>query len=1283
MIKILVSLLIIIGISSNSFAQNVKISNSINWKQFSIKSNTGESNQLVKFQGAYHFNKNVKIISGHFIKINYIPLSKAEIDSLGNHQLPDTTTLNIDMGYERKKTVLFYSFLPVRTNPTTGIPEKVDNFEIEVVEGSTKSTLKSQHIYADQSLLATGDWYKIKIDTSGIFKLTYEQLAEIGLSKPENVRLYSYGGKQLPLANSDSNYDDLVEIPVKMEKGSDGVFSPGDYILFYGEGTITWDYDSKLKMFVHKKHNFSNYTYLFLTDSFGPQGLKIKEVDTRNLISNQSTNSFDSYRCHEINRYNLIQSGRTWFGEKFYPGTSESFSFDFPDILSSDTAKIYTNIAGRKEIASQTCYFNITNDGKPVGRIDIISAYGNYVYAYEYARQFEILNPASNLNIKYDFIGSSSVMEGYIDFICVNAREKLKMDGSQFSFRDIKTAARGKITNFEIENEGKNLTVWDITNSELPFQLKLNQQNSITSFKSVTDTISEDTIREFVVFDGSGYFTPIIKGDDLGQINNQNLHGLKPADMIIITHPDFKVQADELAEFHRTLDHLSVIVTEPQYIYNEFSSGTPDITAIRNFVRMFYDRATSENEIPKYLLLFGDGSYDNWTTGPENSNFIPTYESVSSVSETDSYVSDDYYGLLDDGEGEINLGFESRIYGLLDIGIGRFPVRDTVEAQLMINKIKHYYSKESFGDWKTKICFIGDDGDNKDGTLHMGQADNIAENIVRKNHNEYNINKIYLDAYKQISTPSGQRVPDVTKDINEKVDQGSLIIDYVGHGNPRILTHEEVLGIPDVRSWTNWDKLSLFITASCEVGRYDDYSRYSLGEWFILTPNGGGIAAITTTRVVTSGGNNALNESIFNNAFNRNLSLGDIIKIAKNNRPPSEINHRNFSLLGDPAVKLSIPENKIVIGNLNRNFLPTGTQKIASTENESQTVLTYEPGDTINALSKALVEGFIESPDSVIIEKDGILYITVYDKIDSLYTFGQDNAPMEFNVQNKVLYKGKASIKKGFFSFEFIMPKDINYKFGRGKISMYAVLDSMEAIGYSENIIIGGNSKSADNDISGPEINLYMNDTLFVNGGLTNENPVLLAYLTDNTGINTTGIGFGHNITAILDGNQDNIYMLNNFYQGNIDEYNSGIVTYPFTNLTPGYHSIEFKTWDIYNNNNTATIEFYVQSSNNPVIQNMYNYPNPFYDETEFRFDHNQASTVFDITIRIYDLMGNKVRDIYSSNINNGYTIAPISWDGTNNVGAKLPRGMYIYRAEISTADGRKTTKSSKLMIFK
>lgn len=1254
-------------------AQPKSFSQKVDWIQYAYLFNQDNSTELVLNYRIPLNNdngiNNVKIVDALFTPLQQ---NEQKIKSIEN--IPNEISIDFSTSVSRKVNYLDIKLDALRFNADSKTIEKLSSFKIEYsVNKSQKSATNQNRTYATNSVLSQGSWYKIMIDTSGVFKISYDDIINLGITNPENIAVFGNGGKQLPYQNSEFNYDDLIENPVYMNKGTDGIFNSGDYILFWGEGSTAWNYDESAKMFKQNLHSYSKEAFYFLTSDSGERK-KIQTTNDNTLTPTYTTSSYDSYRYIEDEHTNLVRSGRIWWGDLFKQNESKKYSFTFPNLIHNDTIKASTRIAGRKASSASTCTFTITHNDQTVSQIPITDSYRDYVWGHQYSDNFTFTAEDSYISLEYKLTGGNSSIKGYLDYICLNAREKLSMNAySQLQFRDASSALAGQVSKFSIANLGENLIVWNITNPLEPFAVTTSNQNNTTSFTTKTDSIIE-----FVAFTPTNAFTPSFSGDNLGEIKNQNLHGISAQDMIIVTHPDFINEADTIAKLHRDKDNMKVLVTTPQEVYNEFSSGSPDVSAIRNFVRMCYDRSNGDDDLIKYLLLMGDGSYDNRSTENKNSNFILTYQSEESLQETISYVTDDFFGLLDYSEGEGN--------GSLDIGIGRYPVQTAEEAEAINDKIKNYLSEESLGSWRNQICFIGDDGDSN---IHMRDPDNISKTLKR-DYPEYNVNKIFSDAYTRISTPMGFRYPDVTTAINEQVKKGALIIDYVGHGNPRILAHEIILEVPDVKSWKNKDKLSIFVTASCEVGRYDDYDRISLGEWIVLNPDGGGVAALTTTRVVYSGANNDLNTNFFRYVLNPDLRLGDVIRLAKVNTA-SGINKRNFSLLGDPALKLAVPEKKSKVSYINDYYVLDDND--LSTNNITENELSIQlknttlniPADTLKALSKANVSGEIyDKENNLLTDYNGTLQVSIYDKPDSITCNGYTTSSIfKFEVQNSVLYNGQASITNGTFDFDFIIPKDINYKYDNGKISLYAKSDMGEAIGYSENFIIGGIEENADSDNNGPIIALFMNDTTFEQGGITNENPELLAQLSDESGINTTGNGIGHNITAIIDGDQYNSIVLNSFYVGNVDQYNSGEVKYQLDDLSPGEHTIVFKAWDIYNNSSETEITFNVFEEQDVVVTNMINSPNPFSDETFFTIDHNQTKDAIQVTIKVFDLMGSKVAELTENENNESYSIDPIRWDGKGFGGATLPNGMYLYSTEIKAANGEISTQSSKLMIFK
>jgi hypothetical protein len=726
---------------------------------------------------------------------------------------------------------------------------------------------------------------------------------------------------------------------------------------------------------------------------------------------------------------------------------------------------------------------------------------------------------------------------------------------------------------------------------------------------------------------------------------------------VIISHPDFISSARSLAAHRHDHDGLDTVVVTPGQIYNEFSSGKPDVSAIRDFLKMLYDRAATQEEMPKYVLLYGDGSYRNKGTEANNTNLILTYQSANSLSPVSSFVTDDFFGLLDDNEGGST--------GLMDIGVGRFPVSTQVQARNAMTKTISYDQPDRMGDWRNTICFIGDDGDYN---LHMRQADELAD-YVETNYPSFSIGKIYLDAYPQVSTPSGARYPDVNEALSQRVNKGALIINYTGHGGENGLAHERILTINDIISWQNRDKLPLFMTATCEFSRFDDYEHTSAGELVFLNPEGGGIALFSTTRLVYSQQNHALNVRFYEHVFTLNAQhqhyrLGDVMRLTKNNTSAG-VNKRNFTLLGDPALVLAYPKNRIRVLTVNGTDITQAT-------------------DTLKALGKVTSTGRMEDElGNPMPNFNGIIYPTIYDKRSVIKTLSNDGDPqMTFSLRDRILYKGKASVNNGLFSVQFIVPKDISYNYDYGKLSFYAADNLEDASGSSDRVIIGGSADSIANDSEGPEIQIFMNDEHFVFGGMTDANPQLLVYVSDSNGINTIGSGIGHDLTAIIDQQTNQTIVLNDFYEADTDSYQSGKIQYPLKSLEAGQHHLKVKVWDVYNNSSEDYIEFVVNTSSDLVLKHVLNYPNPFTTHTRFFFEHNQPDTDLDVLIQVFTVSGKLVKTIERHVTSTGYRSAPIDWDGLDDFGSRIGRGVYIYRVKVRTSLGQTAEKFEKLVIL-
>jgi len=898
----------LLHISSGSLTWSQTLTNTrvIKWSD-SLRTFSLPDQKLVKsptFEGAA-YDQASNLLPIYFEKIrldndnplrvylkNPVYQSLNKIAVLENATLSSEIKINRTIAYRRKRPYAVISFVPIRYNTTTATYEKLVSFELEIAQmpspGGIKKTSKTN--YASNSVLSSGKWYKIAVQKNGVYKMTYDFLADLGINvnsiNPRNIRIYGNGGGMLPELNSDFKYDDLVENAIEVVGEEDGSFDSQDYILFFGQGPDQWYLDATINRFYHKKHLYSDYTYYFITTDLG-SGKRIVDQPSLGAVPTDVVNSFDDYYVHEKEEINLIHSGRDWYGELFNDiSSSEYFSINVPNIVNGSSIYMRSHVVARS--TSGTSAFNVSVYGNNEITHDIAKVTGDYLddYVKESYETITFNEKGDNIDITYTYNKPSA--QGWLDYFELHFRRGLTMSGSQMVFRDLSSLGTGKVAEFILSNLSTT-RIWEITN---PVNVKEQKLDANQHF-----ILQTDSLREFIGFNSSGYLTP----DVGGIVPNQDIHSLGQPDMIIVTHPDFLSQANELATFHRS--NLSVEVIKIQQCYNEFSSGAQDITAIRDMMKMFYYRAGMDTtQMPKYLLLFGDASYDYKDRVSNNTNFIPTYENGLSYNPLQSYASDDYYGFLDDNEGRnIDSGHE------LDIAIGRLPVKTSTEAQDVVNKIKHYASTNSFGSWRNVLCFIGDD---EDGNTHVNDVDNIAK-YVEDNYPVYNIDKIYLDSYEQEATPGGSRYPEVNEAVDKRIFSGCLIMNYLGHGGPVGWAHERILTLDMINSWTNKDKLPLFITATCSFSNFDDPTLVSAGEQLLLKPDGGAIALMSTVRTVFSNSNYNLNINVFYKVFEpvspgEMLTMGEVLQRAKN-ASNTGINGLKFILLGDPALKLAYP----------------------------------------------------------------------------------------------------------------------------------------------------------------------------------------------------------------------------------------------------------------------------------------------------------------------------------------------------------------------------------------
>lgn len=1107
------------------------------------------------------------------------------------------------------------------------------------------------------SVLASGTWYKIAVRETGIHRITYDDFKAMGFDLTQindsDIMIYGNGGGMLSEANSTPRIDDLREISIMMVDGGDGRLDPGDYVLFYGESPDKWTFDYTTHLYTHSKNLYSDYSYYFVGTGIG-KGKRIGDQASLDTVPNYFSYRFDDHIFHELDERNLIQSGRTWYGEQFDNiNNSYDFSFSVPNVDTISPARLVTNVAAR---AGSVTKFLLSSDNKALDSIsvDLTDLLNSQNFAQIKQKTTLIIHPRSPIDLKLTYRLPVSTALGWLNFFELYAYRDMRWIGPQMGFRNANTIGKTNISKFMLGDANPGVTVWNVTD-----QGNITRINGNLSHDTLSFLIATDTLKEFFAFDGSYYDSVQL----IESVPNQNLHSLNPSTLMIVTHPIFIDEANRLADFHRNHNNISVKVVTTKQVYNEFGCGNPDITAIRDFMKMLYDRGSPDASSPKYLLLFGDGSYDPKNRLPGNNNMIPTFESVESMNMVSSYVTEDYYGIMGDNEGQGS-------NGTIDIGIGRIPVTTPDQAKAVVDKIIHYssYSDTILSDWRNTMTFVADD---ENDNLHMEQAEQLT-NIVASKYPVFNVNKIYLDAYPLVPTPAGDRFPDVNVAINNAVAKGSLIINYTGHGGDDGWAGEKVLTVSDINSWKNPDKLPVFVTATCEFSRFDNPARFSAGEMVIDNAESGAIALYSTTRQSMASSNLKLDTSFFRNIIpapgNPYPTMGDLIRISKNHNG-NIVANRNFVLLGDPAQVIAFPRYHVVTTEINHKPVDKGP-------------------DTTRGLTLLNVKGEVEDDQGNKIENfNGTLFSKLFDKPSKYMTLGNKpgangSYPAPFQLQNSLLAYEKTTVKNGSFDFTCVIPKDINLKYGKGKISYYAKDSITDANGFSNDIIIGGCDPEINPENAGPAIKLYMDSTNFISGGRTSKSPVLLAFLHDTNGINYVGLGIGHEILTVLDGNSASETILDDYFTPDLDKYQSGTIRYPLQDLTNGLHKISLKAWDFYNNSAEKEIYFFVLDQPVLSMQQVFNFPNPVRDNTSFQFNPMQNAGMLDIQLQVSSLAGTIVKTIESKVLEYGTAPVIIHWDGRSDNGSVLSNGLYLYKLLIKGENGTSTQTTQKLVIL-
>ena len=1208
------------------------------------------------------FEVDANHISGGYyvekIAINNAVLPQIKIDTqqfvytqqkVSDSLLQSAPSLSVAIGIERKQNYALLRIPAFRKNAHGDI-EQLKHFAISLAEKPqiNKQALSNMRTTKTASALANGTWQKLALKTKGVYMIDYNfvrnTLKQTGTINSANIRLLGNGGKMIDEANYNPAPDDLLENAIDMHDGGDGVFGEGDYFLFYATGSLDWVKDSLHKQFTHRTNLYSDSSYYFISFDNGI-GLRMSNAPTAGS-PNTLVTSYNEYALHEKDMVNLGMFGKTWWGESFGAAggfdNNQSFSFPFNNL---DDTVYFKYQLGNASI-SATGKFSVALNGTTIGNHDNIAGISgqdgdNPVVAVNNSGMLVQANSAGlNFDINYSNYGING--KGYLDFIEINTRRLLSINaGAQLSFRDWNSVQAAAVAQFSIANANINSKVWDVSNPTQP--LYINGTISGTNYRFVQDASS---LHEYICIDNV-FLSPSY----VGIVPNQNLHGADQVDYIIVAHPDMMEAANKLADFHRSYSKLKVLTASVNQVYNEFGSGAADISAIRDFVRMFYKRAgTDPNLMPKYLLLLGQASFDYRNIIRNDAKIVPTYETAESINASAGFCSDDFFAILDSSE-NISQGLP-----LMDIGIGRIPATSADEAMAVVNKIIRYKSNAALGVWRLNNIYVADKEDG--GGNHLEDADEMYQTVTASS-DLYRAQKVYIDNMNIIATPGGPRCPDANKIINDNIYKGAFLFNYSGHGSIYTLSSKRIVTQDDYNSWNNLYKMPIMITATCDFSRFDNPALQSAGEKIMLKGDGGAIALVTTTQVVYATYNRIFNTSYLNAQFTKNANgwntFGEAFQLSKNYvmSTGDVINSRKFALLGDPAIVPNFPRYNVATDSV---------QKIVGN-------LAFAT-DTIQSLGSYRIKGSVRDDAGMIMtDFNGKVNVTFFDKaqIISVQTDNSGAYFRNYSQQNNIIFKGNISVHNGVFSFEFITPKDINYDYGKGKISYYADNGSIDAAGTDTTYTVGGFASNASIDEDAPIVRAFMNDSLFKDGGITGSNSILYAIITDKSGINVSGNFIGHDLSAVLDDAVEAPYILNEYYETAPNTYQMGFVNFPISNLSNGQHTLRIKAWDVFNNSGEGSVHFEVLDGKIMRINNLYSYPNPFRDVTHFVFEHNHPNEPLKATIHIFNTTGSLVRTIEQSFTPSGSRSAELTWDGTGNSGEKLLPGLYPYRVRITT----------------
>ena len=1228
---------------------------------------------------SYHYDTSKRAISfilnlteSSSFSGNTVQITNVVYESLTTSQLGDLDPANIQknpsaslkINESRGLKQVFLVLSPI-VKADFGF-KRITSFSYSVSsENSSRISQTNKTSVITNSVLSTGDWYQFYIEKSGVYKISKSFLQQLGLNfnaiDPKKIKIYGNGGRMVPLSNSIPYPIDLTENAIQIIGEGDGIFNNEDYILFYAEGVDVYNSESQTN-----NNLYETKSYYYVTVQ-GNDGKRISTMVPPSGNSTLNLNTFDDYQFHEEDLVNIARLGRQWFGESFDITQDQEFTFNFPNIDTTTPVKLNATAASA---AFTLTSFKVAANGQDVGTISLSSIVPNSSTVFNVGSlPSNTPIPASEtIKIKFSYNNNGVPgSKGYLEKISLIAKSKLQGYGKQFRFQyDLSISSSG-IVSYNVSNAAGISQIWDVTDIYNVTKAENANQTSF-SFKA---NLGE--IRKYVAIDPLDFYTPLKTNKT--KIANQNIKGtifknaqgqFQDIDYVIITPSFLSSQAEKLANFHRSYSKLNVKVITLESIYQEFSSGKQDVAAIRNCIKYIYDNASDPTKKVKYVNLFGDATYDFKNRIPNNTNIVPIYHALRSNTVGEgSYASDDFFGLMDAGEG--NMGPE--IPKGIDIAVGRMIHDNAQQADEMVNKVIEYHDIKSYGSWRNNYLMISDDSDKRSDASLQNRHNILADKITFEKP-FLNVNKILLDSYVQQASAGGSRYPKARTDMFSAFEKGALVLNYLGHGGEDGLSSERIWEKSDGQNLNNQYRYPLFITITCDFSRFDNPTRPTAGEYTYWNPKGGAISMITTIRSIgqfsAENFNDVLANYLFSYGSNQYTSIAESLRMAKNSNPNSSTNVVFY--IGDPALMLAIAKPKIRLTKV--NDIPV-----------------TQPIDDFKSLAKMKISGEITDENNVpLTNYNGELSTIIFDKFITRSTLDNDgySPSIPFNVLGETIFRGNASVTNGQFEFSFIVPRDIRIPLANGKISFYSKKNQLfeNQTGSDTNIKVGGINENAIVDNISPTVKLYMNDETFVSGGTTNDSPFLLANLEDENGINTAS-GIGHDMIAILDGDVNNPYILNDYYQTNLDDFTKGSLRFPFRNLAAGLHTITFKAWDVYNNPITSEIQFIVAGNESLTLKNVLNYPNPFVNYTEFWFSHNKPFEPLDVQVQVMTITGKVVWTKNQIISTEGFLSKEITWDGKDDFGNRIGKGVYVYKLTVkSNSTNTKTEKFEKLVIL-